>query len=117
MLKNFLYAFYAYFTHRIYKMIFPKKILAVFCAALLLQITNIACAVLCLFNDIFISLPMSICILRFMEQKTKQGIIWFIIASTFKIGAIFYLPATLLVITLMSGLSNVIVFVVLLIGI
>ena len=50
-----------------------------------------------------------------MEQKTAQGIIWFVIASTFKIGAVFYLPAILLVITLISGLSNVIVFVVLLI--
>jgi Gpi18-like mannosyltransferase len=116
-LKNFLYCFYAYFTHRIYKMIFPKKILPFFLAALFLQLTNIACAVLCLFNDIFIALPMSICILRFMEQKYHQGIIWFIIASTFKIGAIFYLPAILLVITLMSGLTNVIYFVLLLIGV
>lgn len=116
-MKNFLYAFYAYFTHRIYKMIFPKKVLAVLCFALIFQLTNIACTVLCLFNDIFISLPMSICILRFMEQKTMQGIFWFIVASTFKIGAIFYLPAILLVITLMSGLTNVIVFVVLLMGV
>jgi Gpi18-like mannosyltransferase len=61
-------------------------------------------------------LPMAVSILRFMEQKTMQGIIWFVIASTFKIGAVFYLPATLLVITLMSGLSNVIVFVIILIG-
>lgn len=45
-----------------------------------------------------------------------HGIVWFIIASTFKIGAVFYFPAVLLVITLVSGLSNVIVFVVLLIA-
>ena len=116
IIKTFLYALYQYFTHRIYKLLFPKKLIPYFSLALFLQLTNLGCSVISLFNDIFISLPMAVSILRFMEQKTMQGIIWFVIASTFKIGAVFYLPATLLVITLMSGLSNVIVFVIILIG-
>lgn len=40
-----------------------------------------------------------------------KGSIWFIIASTFKIGPIFYLPSILLIITKMRGLPKVALFV------
>jgi len=45
-----------------------------------------------------------------MNQQVAAGCFWYILASTFKIGAIFYLPAMLLIVAKIRGLVCVALF-------
>ncbi len=59
---------------------------------------------------------MVLCTLALMKQKVTQGCFWYIVASTFKIGPIFFLPAILLILAKMRGLPIVALFIITLIS-
>ncbi len=84
--------------------------------AILLQFSSLSCSIISLFNDIFVALPMVLCTLYLIKNKTSSGCFWFIVASSLKIGANFYLPATLLIVAKIRGLISVVLFLLVLIG-
>jgi hypothetical protein len=105
---SILYSTYAYYAFMVYQMAgkLNKKTIVAFG----LQIPSIISSVTCLINDIFIALPMALCIVNFSGQKITRGADWFIVASTFKLGAVFYLPAVVLIIWHTRGFCGLLKF-------
>lgn len=101
---------------KIYSMIYKKEDVWKMSLFLIAQLYNRNSALLVLFNDIFVSLTMAICVYLLMKQKLLPSMLAFAASSTIKAGAFSYLPGFLLLITFVQGLPMVPLFVLILVG-
>jgi alpha-1,3-mannosyltransferase len=116
VIHAFLYAFLHYMTLKIFLMIHKKEEVWKLSLFLVFQLYNRNSALLFLFNDIFISITMAICVYLMMKQKLISSMIAYAVSTTIKAGAIIYLPGFLLLITFFQGLPMVPLLVLILIG-
>ena len=97
-------------------MIYKKEEVWKLSLFLVFQLYNRNSALLFIFNDIFVSVTMAICVYLLMKQKLIPSMITYAVSTTIKAGAISYLPGFLLLITFMQGLPMVPLLVLILIG-
>lgn len=116
VIHSFLYAFLHYMALKIFSMIYKKEEVWKLSIFLVCQVYNRHSALLFLFNDIFVSITMAICIYLLMKQKLIPSMVTYAISTTIKAGAISYLPGFLLLITFVQGLPMVPLLVLFLIG-
>jgi alpha-1,3-mannosyltransferase len=116
VIHSFLYAFLHYMALKIFTMIYKKEEVWKLSLFLVFQLYNRNSALLFLFNDIFVSITIAICVYLLMKQKLIPSMITYAISTTIKAGAISYLPGYLLLITFVQGLPMVPLLVLILIG-
>jgi hypothetical protein len=92
---------------KIFSLIYKKEEVWKLSLFLVFQLYNRNSVLLFLFNDIFVSITMAICVYLLMKQKLIPSMITYVISTTIKAGAISYLPGFLLLITFMHGLPMV----------